>query len=100
MEYRGVPKRLQASLTRKEVFELLVIVLLILIVMVFAMYLGWWSLQREEGERLHHELGLEAGELLTPGSHGAATAVFGLQCWPENVNPLFVRSPNPQVARG
>ena len=55
--YRGRKRVVQARLTRREILLALWFFLIALVVLACAMYVGWWTLEKEEQEWNHHDPG-------------------------------------------
>ena len=53
LNWRGVPRQMRVRLSEREVLQVALFLLLMIIAFLLAMYLGWWTLQQEERESLH-----------------------------------------------
>ena len=55
LRVRGRKRIVHTPLTRREMFLVAIFILIMAIVCILAMYVGWWTLQKEEQEWDHKD---------------------------------------------
>jgi hypothetical protein len=64
LRYRGRKRFIDVPLSKIETIQVLIFLLLAAIVFLFAMYVGWWTLQEEEREFDHQDAAPHGVELI------------------------------------